>query len=52
MNNFVYVVFLSAAVDILHKSDISKAVVLLADIIPALLAKLIAPYFMHHIPYA
>jgi len=53
MNNFVYVVFLSAAADILEDSGgVPKAVVLLADCLPSLLVKLVAPYFMHRIPYA
>ncbi|RKP35866.1 protein BTN1 [Dimargaris cristalligena] len=52
INNFVYVVFLSAAVDILESNaSLSKGVVLLADILPSLVVKLVAPYFIHHIRY-
>jgi len=42
---------LSAAADILDGSGVPKAVVLLCDILPSLLVKLIAPYFMHIFPY-
>ncbi|KAI0224948.1 battenin CLN3 protein [Massospora cicadina] len=51
INNFTYVVFLSAAEDIVGES-VPKAIVLMADILPAVLVKLIFPYHMHRIPYA
>lgn len=47
-NNFGYVIFLSAAEDIMKGSS---GAVLLADILPTLCTKLIAPFFMHRIPY-
>ena len=46
----LYVIILSAAVDLVP-SNIPKAIVLLADIFPAFVAKLVAPYFIHLIPY-
>ena len=30
---------------------VPKAVVLLADVLPSFLVKLVAPYFIHHVPY-
>lgn len=51
INNTLYVVILSAALDLVGPS-IPKGVVLLADVIPSFFAKLIAPYFIHAIPYA
>ena len=54
MNNFSYVVMLSAAKDIIHESDsgVSVGVILLADTIPNLIVKLVAPIlFMEKIPY-
>lgn len=50
LNNILYVVILSAAVDIVGYS-IPKAVVLLADIMPSLSIKLLAPFFIHKLPY-
>ncbi|KAF9130202.1 battenin CLN3 protein [Mortierella sp. 14UC] len=50
INNLIYVVILSAAVDLVG-AKVPKGVVLLADIAPSLLVKMIAPYFVHKIPY-
>ena len=47
-NNFCYVVMLTAAEDLIHGYS---GVVLLCDILPAVLVKLTAPFYMHHIPY-
>ncbi|KAL8736475.1 MAG: hypothetical protein Q9166_000267 [cf. Caloplaca sp. 2 TL-2023] len=51
INNVVYVIILSAALDLVGP-NVSKAVVLLADIIPSFLIKLCAPYFIHIVPYS
>lgn len=50
LNNILYVVILSAAIDLVGAST-PKAVVLLADILPSLTIKLLAPFFIHFIPY-
>ncbi|EFY99390.1 CLN3 domain protein [Metarhizium robertsii] len=50
INNVLYVIILSAAQDLVG-SSIPKGVVLLADVMPSFFTKLIAPYFIHHIPY-
>jgi battenin len=50
INNVLYVVILSAALDLVGP-DIPKSVVLLADVLPSFLMKLIAPYFIHVVPY-
>ena len=50
VNNVLYVIILSAALDLVGPS-VPKAVVLLCDIIPSFLIKLCAPYFIHAIPY-
>ena len=50
INNVLYVIVISAAVDLVT-SDLPKGIVLLADILPAFIAKLIAPYFIHVVPY-
>ena len=54
INNYSYVVMLSAAKDILHNSDknLPTGTILLADTLPNLFIKLIAPFFMERIPYA
>jgi len=44
------VIILSAALDLVGP-DIPKGVVLLADVIPSFITKLVAPYFIHLIPY-
>lgn len=51
INNVSYVIILSAALDLVGPS-VPKGVVLLADVLPSFLTKLIAPYFIHKIPYA
>ncbi|KAI1313006.1 battenin CLN3 protein [Mortierella claussenii] len=61
INNLIYVVILSAAVDLVgaevpkgseegHRPEV-VGIVLLADITPSLLIKMIAPYFIHKVPY-
>ncbi|KAF9915452.1 battenin CLN3 protein [Lobosporangium transversale] len=50
INNLIYVVILSAAVDLVG-AEVPKGVVLLADIIPSLLVKMVAPYFIHKVSY-
>ncbi|KAJ5666675.1 battenin CLN3 protein [Penicillium macrosclerotiorum] len=51
INNVLYVILLSAALDLVGP-DIPKGIVLLADIIPSFGTKLIAPYFIHVVPYS
>lgn len=52
VNNSIYVIFLSAADDILkNEPDIRKSSILLANIIPCVFVKLIAPYFVRIVPY-
>lgn len=43
-------IILSAAQDLV--GNIPKGVVLLADVMPSFLTKLVAPYFIHRIPYS
>jgi len=50
INNVLYVVILSAALDLVGP-NVPKGVVLLADVIPSFLTKLCAPYFIHVVPY-
>ncbi|KAH9886380.1 BTN1 protein [Xylariomycetidae sp. FL2044] len=50
INNVLYVIILSAAQDLVG-SDVPKGVVLLADVLPSFFTKLLAPYFIHKIPY-
>ena len=50
INNVLYVIILSAALDLVGPS-VPKAVVLLCDVIPSFLMKLCAPYFIHAISY-
>lgn len=50
VNNILYVVILSAAIDLVGHST-PKAIVLLADIAPALIIKLLSPLFIHLISY-
>lgn len=49
-NNVLYVVILSAALDLVGPS-VPKGLVLLADVLPSFLVKLTAPYYIHVIPY-
>ncbi|KAI0161588.1 protein btn-1 [Xylariaceae sp. FL1272] len=51
INNVLYVIILSAAQDLVG-SDVPKGVVLLADVLPSFFTKLIAPYFIHRVPYS
>ncbi|CAK7199923.1 battenin CLN3 protein [Sporothrix eucalyptigena] len=50
INNVLYVIILSAAQDLV--GTLPKGVVLLADVLPSFATKLIAPYFIHRVPYA
>ena len=50
INNILYVVILSAAIDLVGSST-PKAVVLLADIVPAFLIKVVAPFVIHLVAY-
>ncbi|KAG5927057.1 battenin CLN3 protein [Claviceps africana] len=50
INNVLYVIILSAAQDLVG-SSVPKGVVLLADVLPSFLTKLIAPYLIHRVPY-
>ncbi|AEO71965.1 cc449f17-e6c6-4163-b27c-b6054c0d0f31 [Thermothielavioides terrestris] len=52
INNILYVLLLSAAQDLLVGTALPKAAVLLADVLPSFLTKLLAPYVVHRIPYA
>ena len=51
INNVLYVIILSAALDLVGPST-PKGVVLLADVLPSFLTKLCAPYFIHVVPYS
>ncbi|ROT38128.1 BTN1 protein [Sodiomyces alkalinus F11] len=51
INNVLYVIILSAAQDLVG-SSVPKGVVLLADVMPAFVTKLVAPYFIHRVPYS
>ncbi|RDW75738.1 hypothetical protein BP5796_06559 [Coleophoma crateriformis] len=51
INNVLYVIILSAALDLVGPS-IPKGVVLLADVLPSFGTKLVAPYFIHKISYS
>lgn len=50
VNNVLYVVILSAAIDLVGAAT-PKAVVLLADIVPALVVKVLSPLFIHLVSY-
>ncbi|KAG0160730.1 hypothetical protein PDIDSM_8260 [Penicillium digitatum] len=50
INNVLYVIILSAAVDLVGP-DVPKGVVLLADVVPSFATKLVAPYVIHLVPY-
>lgn len=50
INNVLYVIILTAALDLVGPT-VPKGVVLLADVIPSFLLKLLAPYFIHAVPY-
>ncbi|KAI1750401.1 Batten's disease protein Cln3 [Xylaria castorea] len=51
INNVLYVIILSAAQDLVG-SEVPKGLVLLANILPSFVTKLIAPYFIHRVPYS
>ncbi|KAL8827780.1 MAG: hypothetical protein Q9170_006875 [Blastenia crenularia] len=51
INNVLYVIILSAALDLVGPS-VPKSLVLLADVIPSFIMKLVAPYFIHVVPYS
>lgn len=48
-NNILYVIILSAAVDLVHSAP--KSIVLLADILPSFTFKLTSPFFIHRLSY-
>lgn len=50
INNVLYVIILSAAQDLV--GNLPKGIVLLADVMPSFVTKLVAPYFIHRVPYA
>jgi len=50
INNVLYVIILSAALDLVGPT-IPKSAVLLFDVIPSFFVKLTAPYYIHVIPY-
>lgn len=50
VNNVLYVVILSAAVDLVGP-NLPKSLVLLANILPAFMIKLASPFFIHEISY-
>ncbi|KAK4163803.1 protein BTN1 [Cladorrhinum sp. PSN259] len=50
INNVLYVLLLSAAQDLVG-SSVPKGVVLISDVLPSFLTKLVAPYFIHRVPY-
>ncbi|KAF3766180.1 protein BTN1 [Cryphonectria parasitica EP155] len=50
INNVLYVIILSAAQDLV--GNLPKGVVLLADVLPSFFTKLVAPYFIHRVPYS
>ncbi|KJZ77136.1 Protein btn-1 [Hirsutella minnesotensis 3608] len=49
INNVLYVIILSAAQDLV--GSLPKGIVLLADVLPSFVVKLLAPYFIHAVPY-
>eukprot|EP01091_Cochliopodium_minus_P010382 TRINITY_DN2730_c0_g1_i1.p1 TRINITY_DN2730_c0_g1~~TRINITY_DN2730_c0_g1_i1.p1 ORF type:complete len:415 (+),score=74.71 TRINITY_DN2730_c0_g1_i1:22-1245(+) len=53
INNYSHVIIISAAKDILNHGDLymPTGAILLADTFPNLITKIIAPFFMHKIPY-
>ncbi|KAJ3440729.1 battenin [Anaeramoeba flamelloides] len=51
LNNLVYVIFLSAAEDLITE-DLPKSIVLSCDVIPTVLIKITAPWYMSKIPYS
>lgn len=51
INNVLYVIILSAALDLVGPT-IPKSAVLLFDVIPSFLVKLTAPYYIHNVAYS
>ncbi|KAL6717321.1 battenin CLN3 protein [Lecanora helva] len=51
INNVLYVIILSAALDLVGPG-VPKGVVLLCDVIPSFLMKLLAPYFIQSVSYS
>ncbi|KAG8531240.1 uncharacterized protein KY384_004598 [Bacidia gigantensis] len=51
INNILYVLILSAALDLVGPS-VPKSVVLLCDVVPSFIAKLILPYIIQSVPYS
>lgn len=51
INNVLYVVILTAALDLVGPR-VPKGVVLLADVLPSFIVKLVAPYFIGSVPYS
>ncbi|RCI12580.1 hypothetical protein L249_1218 [Ophiocordyceps polyrhachis-furcata BCC 54312] len=49
VNNVLYVIVLSAAQDLV--GSLPKGIVLLADVMPSFVVKLVGPYVMHAVPY-
>lgn len=53
VNNFVYVIFLLAAQDLIkNQAGVNEGMILLADILPSLVIKFTVPHVMHRLPYA
>lgn len=50
INNVLYVIILSAALDLVG-TEVPKSLVLLANIAPSVIVKLVAPYVFEYIPY-
>lgn len=51
INNVLYVIILSAALDLVGP-HVPKSAVLLFDVIPSFLVKLTAPYYIHNVSYS
>ncbi|RPA72395.1 batten's disease protein Cln3 [Ascobolus immersus RN42] len=51
INNILYVILLTAALDLVGP-DLPKSMVLLFDVLPSFLTKLLLPHFVQSIPYA
>ncbi|KAF8448538.1 batten's disease protein Cln3 [Terfezia claveryi] len=50
INNVLYVIILSAALDLVGPT-LPKSLVLLFDVLPSFLTKLLLPYVIHRVPY-
>lgn len=51
VNNIIYVMFMTCAVDIMKGSSMPKSIVLLVNILPSMIMKFICPFVMHIFPY-